>query len=40
MLTKNRLVTAAVTIGVLALLMRVEPAKEFITGDSKFLGIF
>ena len=39
-LTVNRLATIAATIGILAVLSRIEPAKELIYGDKKFLGIF
>lgn len=39
-LSNSRLITIAMTIAVLAVIYRVEPAKEFVTGDSKFLGLF
>jgi len=34
------LMTAAVTIGLLAVAMRVPAARDAIMGESKFLGIF
>jgi hypothetical protein len=40
MFTKSRLITVGLTLVVLAIANRYEPAKEAITGDSKFLGIF
>ena len=39
-MSKSRLITVATTIAVLAVLYRVQPAKEMITGETKFLGIF
>lgn len=40
MLNKSRLVTVALTIAAIAVLMRVDTARDLITGDDKFLGIF
>jgi hypothetical protein len=40
MFTKSRLMTVGLTVAVLAVLNRYEPAKNAINGDDKFLGIF
>lgn len=40
LLSTNRLMTVALTVAVLMVMYRVEPAKEALTGDSKFLGLF
>ena len=40
MFSKNRLVTIGMTLAIVAVIMRVEPAKAALTGDEKFLGIF
>jgi len=36
----SRLTTVALTVVVVAALMRVEQVKEFVLNDKKFLGIF
>jgi hypothetical protein len=38
--SKTQMMTIALTIGVLAVLNRVEFAKEAISGNKKFLGLF
>lgn len=40
MMNKKTLMTVAVTVATLAAIYRVEPARELLTGDTKFLGIF
>lgn len=39
-LTKNRLITVAVTLVVIALVWRNDTARGYVTGDTGFLGIF
>lgn len=40
MFSKSRLITVAMAVGAIALLNRVPKAKDAISGDTKFLGIF
>lgn len=40
LLSQNRLMTVALTIAALAAIYRIGPARDALTGDSKFLGIF
>lgn len=40
MLTKTRLMTAGLTIALIAIAMRTDQGRSLITGDKKFLGIF
>ncbi len=40
MFGKSRLMTVALTLAALAVVYRIEPAKDVLTGDNKFLGIF
>lgn len=39
-MTKSRMMTVGATLLVLAVAMRIPQAKEVITGETKFLGIF
>ncbi len=39
-MTKSRLMTVGLTLATLAVIYRVDSAKEVLTGDTKFLGIF
>jgi len=40
MFTKSRLITVGITLLAIAAVNRVPQAKEALSGDSKFLGIF
>lgn len=40
LLSTNRLMTVALTLAVVAIAYRVPAAKDVLTGDTKFLGIF
>lgn len=40
LLSKNRIMTALVTIGLLAALMRVPAVKDAVLNESKLFGIF
>jgi len=40
MFSKTTLKTVAATLIALAIVYRVDPAKDLLTGDKKFLGMF
>lgn len=39
-MSKTRLMTIAATVAVIAVMYRIPAAKNALTGDEKFLGIF
>lgn len=39
-MSKSRLMTVGLTLAAIAVINRVPQAKEVLTGDTKFLGIF
>ena len=40
MLTKSRLITVGMAVLAVAALYRTDQGQEFLTGETKFLGIF